>query len=416
MNACARYAATSPAMSFPPLAPKEPNQRTAIVDAMRGWALLSVVLVNYAIFYSFDAVIKIPAGDVTSRTLKFIVQLFFQAKGWTLLSLLFGYEFSALMSNISRSDRSDLRALRLYCRRMFWLLVFAVINSGIYCGDILKDYVIIGLVISVFYRAPRRTFLILAVTCLIAFPALIPLSRAVHIVTPVPDPPLGLYLSHNIWDVLRFGLLSGIHILLSFPKYFDWNLVMWTCGFLGAFLQKSGYFERLTYDRRPLWRSLWVSALAAMLLPALNSGFVRLGWHIERYYDAYMWFELSLMVFFSSAVCWAFLKLSRTADFAAFQCVGRMTLTNYLAQNVIGLLLFSGFGLGLLHKEPYSFNIGLAMTIFGIQIWFSSWWLSRHRWGPVEWLWRSLTYGRLFSNKQTTLARSSFPIGIKRSF
>jgi uncharacterized protein len=416
MTAYTEAASTSRATSLPVLAPKEPYQRTAIVDALRGWALLSVVLVNYAIFYSFDAVIRIPPGDVRSRVLKLIVQVFFQAKGWTLLSLLFGYGFSALMANISRSDRSDLRALRLYCRRMFWLSVIAVVNSSFYYGDILKDYVVMGLVISVFYRAPKRTFLILTVCCLIVFPALIPLSRAVHIVTLVPDPPLGLYLSHNIWDVLRFGLLSGTHVLLSFPKYFDWNLVMWTCGFLGAFLQKSGYFERLTHDRRPLRRNLWVSALAAMLLPSLNFGFARLGWHIERYYDAYMWFELSLMVFFSSAVCWAFLKLSRTVVFSSFQYVGRMTLTNYLVQNMVGLLLFSGFGLGLLHRESYSFNIAVAITIYGIQIWFSFWWLSRHRWGPVEWLWRSLTYGKLYSNKQTTLARSNLSIGVKQEF
>ncbi len=271
------------AISLPALAPKEPYQRTAIVDAMRGWALLSVVLVNYAIFYSFDAVIRIPAGDVTSRAMKFIVQLFFQAKGWTLLSLLFGYGFSALMANISRSDQSDLRALRLYYRRMFWLGVIAVVNSCFYYGDILKDYVLMGLVISVFYRAPKRTFLIMATACLIIFPALIPLSRAVPIVTLAPDPPLSVYLSHNVWDVFRFGLLSGIHVLLSFPKYFDWNLVMWTCGFLGAYLQKNGYFERLTQDRRPLRSNLWISALAAMLLPTLNIGFVRVGWHIERY-------------------------------------------------------------------------------------------------------------------------------------
>ena len=377
-------------------APKEPQQRTAIVDALRGWALLSVVLVNYAIFYSYDAVIRIPANDVTSRTLKIIVQVFFQAKGWTLLSLLFGYGFSALMAN---SYGGDLSAIRLYTRRMFWLFMLAVVNSSFYYGDILKDYVEMGLVIAVFYRASRRTFLILALSCLLVFPALIPLSRAVHFIAPVPDPPLSLYMSHNLLDVFAFGLLSGIHVLLSFPKYFDWNLVMWTCGFLGAYLQKTAFFERLSYDLRLLKRTLWISLISAVLLPLLRLGFVSLGWHIDRQYDAYMWFELSLMVFFSSAVCWGFLKLSRTSVFAAFRCVGRMTLTNYLVQNVVALLLFSGFGFGLLHRRSYSFSITAAIAVFGFQVWFSHWWLANYRWGPVEWLWRSLTYGRWISNK-----------------
>src|SRR3981081_980611 len=100
------YTAVPPAL--PALGPKEPDQRTAIVDALRGWALLSVVLVNYALFYSFDADSRLPAGDVTSRILKLFVQVFFEAKGWTLLSLLFGYGFAALMAN---SARRNLRSL-----------------------------------------------------------------------------------------------------------------------------------------------------------------------------------------------------------------------------------------------------------------------------------------------------------------
>ncbi len=387
--------------TLPAAAPKEPSQRTAIVDAMRGWALLGVVLVNYALFYSFDAVIRIPAGDGISRALKIAVQLIFQGKEWTLLSLLFGYGFSALMANVTRSAGGEHGALRLYGRRMFWLFVFAIANSALYYGDILKDYVVMGLVISIFYRAPKRTFLILAAGCVVAFPALIPLSRAVHTGTLVADPPLRLYLDHALVNVLRFGLVSGVHTLLSFPKYFDWNLVMWTCGFMGAYLQKAGYFERLTRDRRSLRRNLWVSALVAMVLLAAHVGFAKLGWTFERHYDASRWFELSLMVFFSSAVCWAFLKLRGTVVFGAFQYVGRMTLTNYLVQNVVGVLVFSGFGLGLLHREPYSFGIALALGVFGLQVWFSWWWLGRHRWGPVEWLWRSLTYGTLYCNQRT---------------
>ena len=70
-------------------------ERTAIVDVLRGWALLGVVLVNFAIFYSFSRVQRIPADDVLSQVVKMIVQVFFQGKGWPALALLFGYGYSA---------------------------------------------------------------------------------------------------------------------------------------------------------------------------------------------------------------------------------------------------------------------------------------------------------------------------------
>ncbi len=375
--------------------PREPRKRTAIVDALRGWALLGVVLVNYALFYSFDAVIRIPAYDVTSWTMKFIVQLCFQTKEWTLLSALFGYGFAML---IARSHERNSASQRLFLRRMFWLGAIAVVNSMIYYGDILKDYVLMGLVISLFHRASQKLFLVLTICGLLTIPLLIPLSRSVHLILPFEAPPVSLYQSHRFIDVLRFGWLSGVHVLFSFPKYFDWNLVMLTCGFLGAYLQKSGFFEQLGNQQRLLRGAVWKSALVAVALPLIHIAFVSLGWRIDRDYDAFIWFELSLMVCLTCILCRIFLKYRNTVFFRSFQCVGQMTLTNYLMQNVIGLLLFSGFGLGLLHKEKYSFSIEVAMMVFCLQIWFSRWWLSRYRWGPVEWLWRSLTYARWLAN------------------
>lgn len=387
--------AVSQAMETAAPAPREPRRRTAIVDALRGWALLGVVLVNYALFYSFDAVIRVPAHDVTSRTMKFIVQLCFQTKEWTLLSVLFGYGFAML---IACSQETNSPSLRLFLRRMFWLGIIALVNSSFYYGDILKDYVLMGIVISLFHRASQKVFLFLTICGLLTVPLLIPLSRSVHLITPFADPPVSLYQSHHLFDVLRFGCLSGVHVLFSFPKYFDWNLVMLTCGFLGAYLQKSAFFEQLGNQQRLLRRALWISAVVVVALLLLHLAFVSLGWRIDRHYDAFIWFELSLMVCLTCILCRIFLKFRNTTFFRSFQSVGQMTLTNYLMQNVIGLLLFSGFGLRLLYKETYSFSIEVAIVVFCFQIWFSRWWLARHRWGPVEWLWRSLTYGIWLAN------------------
>jgi uncharacterized protein len=81
--------------------------------------------------------------------------------------------------------------------------------------------------------------------------------------------------------------------------------------------------------------------------------------------------------------------------FSGFSAVGRMALTNYLSHSLIALLLFRSVGFGLYGKPEVWQGIILTLVIFGLQIPFSKWWLSKFRFGPLEWLWRSLTYGKM---------------------
>jgi len=74
--------------------------------------------------------------------------------------------------------------------------------------------------------------------------------------------------------------------------------------------------------------------------------------------------------------------------------VGRMALTNYLLETVVSLCLYDGWGLGLIGRMPPSHCVALTLAVFALQVLFSHWWLSRFRFGPAEWLWRSLTYGQ----------------------
>jgi hypothetical protein len=108
-----------------------PAGRIAIVDALRGWALLGVVLVNFAIFYTLGTTTRIPVDDTTSRVAKLLTQVFFQHKGWTLLAFLFGYGFSVLIDRL----RQHAHPVRRFTIRMFWLFVIALVNCALYYGD-----------------------------------------------------------------------------------------------------------------------------------------------------------------------------------------------------------------------------------------------------------------------------------------
>src|SRR6185436_7887925 len=185
---------------------------------------------------------RIPADDSVSRVTKLLVQVFFQSKGWTMLAFLFGYGFSVLITRLRSRDPHPSRAFAL---RMFWLFVIAIANCALYYGDVLKDYVLVGLVILAFQRISARAALRLSLACLLAFPALISWSRGLGLNNPVAEPALALYQSGNLLDVLRYGLQAGLRMAFSVTKYFDWDLVMLTCAFAGMYCQRSGFFENI---------------------------------------------------------------------------------------------------------------------------------------------------------------------------
>ena len=365
------------------------KQRTAIVDVLRGWALLSVVLVNFAIFYYFDRVQRVPADDWLSQVAKMVVQVIFQGKGWPALALLFGYGFSAWIEK-TRSRGMD--PVPGFVRRMFFLLLIGLVNCALYYGDVLKDYAIVGLVVLMFHRVSQRTALALGVGCLIAFPAVVAFTHSLGIASPIASPDISLYQSDDLLQVLRFGLQSGLNISLSLTKYADWNLVMLGCAFIGVYIQRIGLLENLNENLPYVRRIFWISLAFAIVTAAARAGAEKLGLNPDDYYDIHFWPMLGQMAFFMAAICWLYARGRFQRFFGALQIVGRMTLTNYFVQNLAGLLVFSGAGLGLLYRMPYSMHVGIALALFVVQIGFSKFWLARHPLGPIEWVWRKLSH------------------------
>lgn len=362
--------------------------RTPIVDILRGWALLGVALVNFAIFYSFARVQRVPADDWPSQITKLFVQVVFQGKGWPALALLFGYGFSAWISNM---QARGIHPVPGFVRRMLWLLIIGVVNCALYYGDVLKDYAVVGFVVLLFWRRTPRTVLAWGLGCLLLFPAAIAIARAAGAESPVASPDIALYRSHDWLQVLRFGLQSGLHIALSPGKYADWNLVMLGCALIGMYIQRVGWLENVAASL-PLIRRIFLLSLAFTVATAgARAAAMAVGWNPDAYFDISFWPMLGQTAFFMAAICWLHARARLPGSFAALQGVGQMTLTNYFVQNLVSLLLFSGVGLGLLHRLPYWAHVGIAAALFIAQVYFSRYWLARYRIGPVEWMWRKLS-------------------------
>jgi uncharacterized protein len=104
--------------------------------------------------------------------------------------------------------------------------------------------------------------------------------------------------------------------------------------------------------------------------------------------------ELGMATAYVSGITLLFQRDAWKRRLAVLAPVGRMALTNYLLESVLGVLLFYGYGLGLMGKLGSAAQLALALGLFALQILFSHLWLARFRFGPAEWLWRSLTYGK----------------------
>lgn len=384
--------------------PIQQNQRTAIVDMLRGWALLGVVLMNYVDAYYLGLDWKAFKPDITTNILMTTGNILFAAKSWTMLSFLFGYGFAVLMQNVSNKGMNP---YKFFSRRMFWLFVLAIINSAFFFGDILKDYAVMGMVLLLFYRCSAKTAFYIFIGLLIIIPGVsafvqsLKMPGGMELITP----HLHLFESHNPLKVLWFGLLGTFKFEILSPGYLiTVHVVMLACFMLGLATQKADFFNRLSDNKRYIKRIFWSTLAFCLLMVGLFITTQKMQWKWMKYYSPGFLMILSSMIFIVSSLCWLYVAGKLKAFFGSMEVIGKMTLTNYITQNILAVLLFSGFGFGLAvsGRIHYGYYLLFAFVIYVAQIYFSRWWLSKYNYGPIEWVWRQLSYGRRLPIKKRT--------------
>jgi uncharacterized protein len=394
-------------MESPIIGPAGQNKRIAIVDILRGWALLGVALMNFTAMFYFSG--SKPNPDGFNIFLIKFVRAIFDSKSWTLLSFLFGYGFAILIENVASKG---INPVRFFLIRMFWLLIIAFIDSAIWYGDILKDYAVLGTLLLLFRNVSAKTAFYISLGLLLVNPPLTAfiLSLKIHGFA-LASPYFVLYHSHNLFDVLKSGYICSYITQILSPNYsVIFHEVVLLCFGLGLAAQKINFFGRLAENKKYIKRTFWVG-LGLTLVLWIPFAFPRAPWLTEvfTYFNPTLWLYLSTMIFITSAICWLYLAGELKRFFGALQLYGRMTLTNYVVQNMLGLLLFSGFGLGLaMNHLSYGVFVLIGLSIYIAQIYFCKWWLSRYYFGPLEWLWRQLSYGKKLSIKRVPGVNPSF--------
>jgi len=380
--------------------PIEQGKRTAIVDILRGWAILGVAIGNYS-GLPYISVSK-ESNSVLSEILSKIDQFFFAGKSWTLLTILFGYGFAILINNVAAKGKNP---VAFFSWRMLLLFILAFVHSAFWFGDILKDYAFLGLILLLFHKSSAKTLGILSAVLVLLIPFVMAYIKSFNFerIDIISNPEyLKLYYSGNWLDFFKFNLVASFYQQIIAPGYaITAHLVMLACMFFGVMLQKLNFFNRLN-EMKTLLKYVLISSFAIAVIIGIVFYFaIENKAEFLKFFHPYFWLILSTMIFIATGITLLYINGKLKTIFSYFSAGGKMTLTNYIAQNILTAFVFSGIGFGVTYTLPYWFYFALAVFVFIIQLFISKWWLSKYNYGPIEWLWRCASYREWFPFKKT---------------
>jgi uncharacterized protein len=198
------------------------------------------------------------------------------------------------------------------------------------------------------------------------------------------------YASGSVVDVWRFSWHELRLIVLLHLFVFPRTLALFL---FGAFLWRAGVLRRLGEFRQAMTLAALAGIAVGAALMALDDRGALTHLGEQRTYLMNL-APVSLALGYGAAIL-ALTQVPGPARWLrAFAPIGRMAFTNYLMQSLVFAFIFFGWGLGQFGRMRAPPAFALGVTVFVLQMLFSAWWLKRYRYGPVEWLWRSLMYGR----------------------
>jgi uncharacterized protein len=385
-------------------APTSIANRIDSLDVLRGLAVLMIFVVNIKMMangynhYADRTLWEGPASGVIA----YLHSVFVHGKFVTIFTALFGAGLALLLA------REKPLPLAIVLKRLFWLGVFGAIHLiFIREGDIVLKYAIVGVPAIAFVRLEAKPLLLLGIVmqaalavASITFPVSyenVPLlwqdGPSMHVeVERIMLGSLGDQISARL-DSIRFYMFD---LFILGRGWIDTLSVM----IIGMGLLKNGFLAGKLPLRTYAVVGLGGLACAALLITLrvldtaspLPDAVFEIAWPLHRFGGALFWSALTI----------AFVANGWQARGLA--AVGRVAFTVYILQSVIGLLLFSSLGLGLFGQLSLVQLTLVTVCVLTLQIVASSLWLSRFQFGPLEWLWRSLTYG-----ERQRMRRSSAP-------
>lgn len=383
---------------------KNTSARVDVVDSLRGFAILGILLVHCLEHYNFFV---FPPADnklllLSDTLLSSMISFIYSGKAYAIFALLFGFSFFIQYDNQAKKGY-DLRPRFLW--RLVLLAGWGFINCMFYTGDVLVVFSVIGVLLVATARLSNKVVLGIAVVLLLQ-----PMEWVGIIGANInPDFTLGekmcgyyyeqtvpVLANGNLLETMVMGIKSGF--LFSFLWWFEEGRIF-QVGALFLFGMLIGRCRLFLNEPQNIkfWRyALIIGIICYFPLKGLHTilpDFIenklivnQLNVILSCYTNfAFLCFLVGLFVI-------SYYKTSLHKVQQKLAPYGRMSLSMYISQSVLGGFVFYNWGLGASHLLSATASIGVALVIFSIQYTFARWWLKSHKQGPLEYVWKKLMW------------------------
>ena len=384
------------------------SSRIELVDALRGFVVMAIMLLHNIEHFNLYAFPEPSTGIWAKIDTGIWDSLFFLfgGKAYAVFALLFGFSFHIQYANYARKG-GDFRGR--YMWRLILLLFIGFINAAFFPGEILVLYSLVGFALVPVCRLSNKAVLVIAIVLMLQpyewgkfFYAMhnpdytVNAAWREHCTKMYPILKEGNFFAtvkSNLWDGQLFSLLWA----WEYGRFFQTaSLFM-----LGMLMGRKGLFSNLSAHKVFWTRTLLIATICFIPLYILSenlSGFFE---------NAAM--SASMKTIVQSLRNFSFMTVLVSLFIFGWQAVsvqkvlhwlcpyGKMSLTNYLVQSVVGSFVYFGYGLGLYNVASTTVSFGIGLIMFAAQLLFCHWWLRKYNHGPFEHLWRQGTW--IFSSK-----------------
>ncbi|HCW07547.1 MAG TPA: hypothetical protein DGG95_09315 [Cytophagales bacterium] len=385
------------------------TNRIEIIDILRGFSLLGIVIVHFTEQYYAgqmpEAVMKASHQNIADSIVQGFTGILIQGKFFTIFSFLFGLSFFIQFDKGKESSSFFLR----FAWRLIILFAIGFVHSLHYRGDILTIYAVLGFGLLLTYNLPDKALLFVALFLVFDFPAFF--TRVAQTFFDSGSPMNGDQKELQLYfDTLKQGnylsiLKANIYEILpkfQFQLMFGRLYITFGLFLLGLYAGRKNFFgtweNQIPWIKKICkisgWTILGCILFNVVLFGGAQLAKINLSQSLQFAFGGLTFdiFNCCIATLYVMGILLLFRKEKWKSRLMNFYALGRMGLTTYLMQTLFGIFIYFSIGIALLGNIGSATALAFGLVVYVFQIFFSQWWLSRFQYGPIEWLWRSLTY------------------------
>ena len=382
--------------------------RLEVVDSLRGFALMALFLIHMVEY--FELYWYQPQPGLVHDVMFFL----FAGKAYAIFALLFGVSFFIQMENQGRKG-IDFRAR--FTWRLSLLLIMGYLHGLLYSGDILQVLAVSGLLLLLIHQQSNKVTLILALIFLLQVPLIVYFIFGLIAPSMINTQPWHWSLMSENFEIYANGsfkqLLSTNMFNGQFSKwvfFIESGRIYTVLGLflLGLLVARQRFFAKIAQYKKQIFIGSVIAILSALLWHFCSSFDQKIAqsfaltsmslWLFNTIVSSYL--NLSLTIVGILLFCLLYLSPVFTRLLNLLAPCGRMSLTLYVAQSLIGVPLFYGFAVGGFQTFGQVNSLLLGLVLWLMQMLFAHQWLKQYKYGPLEWCWRCFTYGKKIENSR----------------